>query len=362
MAHLRQRSPGSWEIHFRANGETKTATVRGSHVEAKAKARELEQLAARGLRFERDTVGAFADRWLAAVEPDLSPMTMRNYRSTVETLIKPKLGNLKLIEADPATIRAALAELATTHKPSSIREFRRRLSAMFSFAMDCRLVASNPSAGWRRDKRAKTKREPFKTLNAGQLAELIDAARETPLFAPIVLAAGLGAREGEIAALRWSDIDDSGRVTIDKAMKEPGNGDVQIGPTKGCNERKIRLPASSFALIREYRRSQAEALLKLGYRIKPEDFVCLDYAGESMTPNRIGDGFRYLARKLGMKATYHTLRHSHASALVAAGMPIADVAARLGHADVATTIRFYLHPTATDDAGEADRLDAMLGG
>jgi integrase len=58
--------------------------------------------------------------------------------------------------------------------------------------------------------------------------------------------------------------------------------------------------------------------------------------------------------------TFHSLRHSHASALIAAGWDIEEVSARLGHANVSTTQLIYVH--AFDAARRSDRLGALYPG
>ena len=55
------------------------------------------------------------------------------------------------------------------------------------------------------------------------------------------------------------------------------------------------------------------------------------------------------------------LRHAHATALLAAGEPVADVAARLGHADTSLTMRVYAHALPDRGKAIAARLDEILG-
>jgi integrase len=58
---------------------------------------------------------------------------------------------------------------------------------------------------------------------------------------------------------------------------------------------------------------------------------------------------------------WHSLRHLHASLLVLRGVDLATVAARLGHAQIDTTIRTYTHQVTPDDRHAADALDQALG-
>jgi integrase len=68
------------------------------------------------------------------------------------------------------------------------------------------------------------------------------------------------------------------------------------------------------------------------------------------------------AARLGQPSlTWHALRHAHASMLIAAGVPITTIAARLGHADPAITLRIYAHQFDRDDSAAADAIDRALG-
>lgn len=71
-----------------------------------------------------------------------------------------------------------------------------------------------------------------------------------------------------------------------------------------------------------------------------------------MNRNNVNGLFRRLAKKTGIKAFPHLLRHTHATELIKAGWDMAYVQKRLGHADVQTTINTYVH-LVTEDMAEA---------
>ncbi|HXS94617.1 MAG TPA: tyrosine-type recombinase/integrase [Candidatus Limnocylindrales bacterium] len=68
-------------------------------------------------------------------------------------------------------------------------------------------------------------------------------------------------------------------------------------------------------------------------------------------------------RKAGITtASFHTLRHTHASNLLSRGVPLPAVSARLGHADANVTARVYSHALPADDQRAADTWDAIIKG
>ncbi len=92
---------------------------------------------------------------------------------------------------------------------------------------------------------------------------------------------------------------------------------------------------------------------------KPE-FVFTTLAGKPIQPRTFSTEYRRLARKAGVPGNFHSLRHSHATALLKAGTPIRVVSDRLGHASPTITLSIYAHTMAGDDAAAAAQVDAAL--
>jgi integrase len=361
--HIRKRGKASWEIRYSARNERKTATVRGSKKDAERKLRALLDLADRGLAPSKDTCNAWFTTWLAAIRLEVSPVTHAYYTGTADRIFRPAFGEIKLAELDMFTIRKTWAELSHRLAPASVRVAHRILSACLSYAVEGGLISSNPCANWRKGRGLPPMRDQEKpALTRDELSTLIDAARsQTDLFAPVVLGAGLGARRGEVCALKWLHIEiRSGDVRIVEALKELSADNVITGPPKGGRVRKVRLPTSYLALLREWRAIQAQQLLLLGYRVTPDDYVCTDEAGRNMTPERLTKQFGALAKRCRLPITFHGLRHTHASLLLEGGESVKAVQLRLGHATPAQTLNVY-SPAIRDGADdEADRLDRAL--
>jgi integrase len=166
------------------------------------------------------------------------------------------------------------------------------------------------------------------------------------------LAADTGARRGELATLRLSDLE--GRVlTIERNLSLE-----VLGPTKSKRTRRLTIGATTAAMIREH-------FDGWGHRAGPEvvgdwifapDYRRAIYARASLLSHR----FVRLRDRAGVPdAALHRFRHSVATALVEDGK-ILKAQARLGHRDAATTLRHYAHATPLDDLDVADELDRRL--
>src|SRR5215212_9475592 len=106
--HIRQRSPGSWEVRYRAGGKTKTETVRGGKRDAQRRLRELLTLVDQKRHPEdpdRLTVAQWIDRWLGIVKPELAAQTHIGYETAVRVHIAPAIGDRQLSRLSPADIQ-----------------------------------------------------------------------------------------------------------------------------------------------------------------------------------------------------------------------------------------------------------------
>ncbi len=126
----------------------------------------------------------------------------------------------------------------------------------------------------------------------------------------------------------------------------------------------MSLPIFVVAALRDHRRETLEVRLKLGIGALPGDApVFGDFAGDWPSPHNITHCWRAAVTRLGLpKITFHALRHSHASALIAAGLDVVTVSRRLGHASPALTLSIYSHLFTNKDAEAATALDKVFEG
>ena len=182
---------------------------------------------------------------------------------------------------------------------------------------------------------------------------------------PIVsLALDTGIRRGELLGLQWGDIDlDCSTLRVERAVEETRAG-LRVKPPKSKRGRRsIALPKRAVAMLRAHRAEQMRTRLLLGLG-KPDDktLVFSDFDGEMLWPDDLTRVWARvsLAKRLP-RVTFHALRHTHASMLIANGVDIVTISRRLGHSKTSTTLDIYGHLFKGADAAAAEAIDALLG-
>ena len=178
------------------------------------------------------------------------------------------------------------------------------------------------------------------------------------------LAAYTGARRGELLALRWSDVDADAREVTISGSAAVVEGQRVEGTTKGGRSRVVGIDEETARALREHRRRQAAERLAAGALWTGDGArVFVTETGEPLYPDTVTALTTKLAARAGVPhCRLHDLRHLHATTLLLAGVPVHVVAARLGHADPAVTLRTYAHVVREQAASVADVFAAAVDG
>jgi integrase len=201
---------------------------------------------------------------------------------------------------------------------------------------------------------------PDKTPNFWDKTELmqffaaIDGSRYPQQLAYFRLLAFTGMRRGEAEALTWGDIDEvNSMISITKTKAVATHGQV-INPTKTkAGTRAISIDPETLAILRYWKAMQAAVFLSKGIRLNGTEQLLFTNQTNQLLVHGVPDTWlRRFTKLAGMdhSITLHGFRHSHASALFAAGVSLKQVQTRLGHQDAQTTLNVYAH--VTKDQGE----------
>ncbi len=240
--HVRERSPGSFEIRYAlgtnlATGKRRisTATVRGSLKDAEKELRRLLRSVDTGEHVDpnRITVREWLTTWLDSTRQEVAPRTAERYREIVSNYLVPALGNLQLTKLAPIHLQDVYNALAMGGRrdgkpgglsPQTRRHIHRILSSALARAVEQQLIARNPCDAFKK-RLPKVEHRELATLTAEQSARLLDAIRNYRVYWPTLLALATGMRRGEILALRWRNVDlDQGTIRVVESLEQTKAG------------------------------------------------------------------------------------------------------------------------------------------
>jgi integrase len=184
-----------------------------------------------------------------------------------------------------------------------------------------------------------------RSLRADVLVALLEKARPHPLAPMIVTALDSGAREGELLALRWSDVDlEAGQVHIGRSVRRMKGGFVFSEPKTRRSRRTVELSEWTVSVLRSHRQRQRQLRLLKGELWQDHDLVFPTDLGGPQDGTVVSRSFAAPAVGSGLTGLrFHDLRHSSVSLLLRSGEPMADVSRRAGHAGISVTIDTYGH-------------------
>ena len=250
-----------------------------------------------------------------------------------------------------------------TRKPrslsvKSVKNIAGMVSSAFNRAIFWGLASVNPVT---HSEVPKHRRKDGIALTPGQQSFMIEACTHWALPAILEMDAALGARRGEILALRWSDIVGN-QAVICRSLSQTKAG-LQFKETKTpAGYRYVVIPESALKVLKDLRKKQEEFRAQFGKDYRSDlDLIFCNPDGSPLKPNSISGTVSALFRRLKPPkgASLQSLRHTHGSHLLAAGIELIDVSRRLGHANVRVTAEVYAHALPGRDEEAAQRWDAF---
>jgi integrase len=303
---------------------------------------------------------------LEHVRSQVSPRSHERYTELVQKNIVPLLGSVVLSRLPPATISQAYAKALTSGRrdgkgglaPRTVHHMHRILRQALQQAVRWQILARNPADAV---KPPKVERAALETYDVAQTAELLDSMRDTRMFMPVALAVLCGLRRGEIAALRWRNVDVvNAQVAVVESAEQTRTG-VRYKDPKSGRARTVALSETTLEELRAHRLAQTQELFRFGIRISDDTFVVAQTDGSPLQPRSIThEWVRLISRTALPRIRFHDLRHAHATHLLASGVHPKVASERLGHSKVGITLDLYSHVLPGMQADAASRVDAAL--
>lgn len=323
---------------------------------------------------DKMTLGEYlTKRWLPIQEARLRKSTYDSYRRNIELHVLPGLGSRPLDKLTPEDVDVFYAELLVSgdkrkHRrdpgpkglsAKSVHNIHVTLNKAMSDAARKGTVVRNVVA--LADPPSLTGRGGrIRTWDAEQLGRFLDDIASHRLAPVFHLAAHTGMRRGELLGLRWCDVDWAGqRLSIRQARVSVGYA-VSIDDVKTATSRRtIDLDAGTVQVMRAW--FERRTVERGGRAPDGDDLVVAKEDGTLIHPDVFSQVFDRRVAKLDVpRIALHDLRHTHATLLLWAGVPVKVVSERLGHANVAFTMNVYQHVLPGMQAEAADAFARII--
>lgn len=313
---------------------------------------------------------------------ELAPSTYKRYCRMLETRLIPYFGHFyitkikptdimkfyDLLEKDTQLVRKKGNNGSKTKKPLSgktILEHHRLLRAMLHKAVYWQLIVANPAERVQPPKARKPKRRSYDDEQTKILLENLEllSSEDTKYKVAIILTVFTGVRLGELMGLEWQDVDfKNGIISINRSSQYLADmGVFTKVPKTESSIREIAIPEFIISLLEEYKLWYEEQKSIYGELWTNSDRLFVQVDGKPMHPSTISKWFVKYVGQIGLPViNFHGLRHTNASLLVAQNVDIAVISARLGHAQISTTLDFYVHPLLSHNRKAGYALENLL--
>jgi integrase len=319
------------------------------------------------------TLGAFlADQWLPTIRTAIRPNTWTTYRIYAETHVIPALGKVPLQAVSALHLNQLYADLAAHGRrdgrgglaPKSIRHVHVLLHKALGDALRWGLVARNVAAAADPPRVPRRQRAVW---SAEELGTFLRLTADDRLGAMWLLFATTGMRRSEILGLPWWALDleaRPGRRTVAQTVVLMGNEPLIVAEAKTeSSDRQLALDPFTVAALKAHRARQLEERLAWGPAWVDLRLVFTAEDGSILHPGRVTRRFARLVRDAGLPPiTLHGVRHSYATAALAAGEPLKVVSERLGHASTTITANLYQHVLPSMDERTANAVARLILG
>lgn len=339
--------------------------------EANAKKEAYKRDVENGLDLDlgKQTMAAAMKTWLFEVKKadhDIKDTTFMRYEGVYRVYIaKTQFGQKKVFEVKSLDIQRYINGLDDlTH--SQYKNIIKVLKMFFIYATSEGYTAKNPCLKISIPGE-KPKKQEVETFTDAEVNRIRETMKGNRLELLINLAFGTGLRKGELLALRYDDIK-NGTIKVHASLAKPirieRDGtrvqEFEVWEPKSAGSvRDVPVPTELLPMLEAHRRKQTEERLAIGLGGK-SDYIFTTETGNFIDPTNFTRAFKRILKSAGVPyRKFHACRHTFATQLVRANVPLVTVQKLMGHSTLAMT-SIYAHSNLEDKKDAVNALNYMF--
>jgi len=312
----------------------------------------------------------YLDNWLTDYcELNLKAKTVDGYRSYIKNHISRVIGHVLLEDLKPFQVQSFYDDLHRNGRHDgkgglsgkTIQQIHRILSKALKRAQRLQLIKQNPC-----DYVERPKVETFRpsVYTKEQVQKLLTVAKQEEIYIPVLLAAVLGMRRGEILGLTWDKVDFENKViSVDQTLYyTSGNQTVGFStPKTESGKRRLLIADSLCDILVAHKEEQDKIKNDLKRDYQDWNLVCCYANGRYFHPARFSHKFKRLLEIYDLKhIRFHDLRHTNATMMLEGNIPAKIASQRLGHSSIQVTLDIYSHVRDDAQKGTVELIDGLL--
>jgi integrase len=310
-------------------------------------------------------VDFITNEWLPAVRLQVTERTGKGYEAIMSRHVLPALGHKQLKNVTTMDLERLYAKMAAKGLSGNTRLHVHRVIHMaLTDAVRRGRLATNPAS---RERIRAPRKETFtiQPPTPKEVAQLVEAASDTPIGVLVRLLALTGLRLGEALGLRWQDVDlDAGLLYVRQVRKQRETALFGLPKTER-SRRVVDLAPGLIDALREHKNRQFAFNLEHG--LVPSHDLVFTVVGrqgiEGMGHEQVARIWQDIRRKAGVpRVRIHDLRHFAATTMLDAGVPLPNVSEILGHGQTSTTANIYAHAVRSRSAAAVAEIEKALQG
>ena len=294
----------------------------------------------------------YLEEWIKQIKHSIKLSTWETYETELYRHIIPyfRVHKCKLSKLTTSKIQSYCNEVLENGRvkgkgglsPKTVRNHHGIIRKALYDAMKQDIITKNPAEMVTLPRKEKYKPQIY---SLEQLNHLIQFAKETDMYIPILLGAHCGLRRGEIMGLKWHSVDIHEKTLLVQESVVRAKTTIKRADTKtNSSYRKLKLPDALAEALKKHKEEQKECRRLFGKKHSDHEYVCSNPDGSQCVPSTFTKKVQRVMEQAGLPVIrLHDLRHTHASLLMSFGVNYKEIQEQLGHSDISTTLNIYTH-------------------